>query len=61
MYQWYLDNYRYSLRSTSGILMTIGKVIGLPVVSGWLSVGLRYTIGLWMTIGKVYSLPVVSG
>ena len=31
---WYLDDYRDSLSSTSGILMTIGKVGGLPVVSG---------------------------
>ena len=34
VYQWYLDDYRDNLRSTSGILMTIGKVGGLPVVSG---------------------------
>ena len=33
VYQWYLDVYRDSLKSTSGILMTIGKVGGLPVVS----------------------------
>ena len=34
VYQWYLVDYRDNLRSTSGIMMTIGKVGGLPVVPG---------------------------
>ena len=61
-----LGDYMDNLRSTSGILMTIGKVGGLPVVSGWLNVksevyqlnlydfsySRRSTSGIWMTIGK---------
>ena len=56
-----------SRRSTSGTLMTIGKVGGLPVVSGLLlvksevyqwnlddySYSLRSTSGIWMITGKV--------
>ena len=34
VYQWYLDDYRDSLRSTSDSWKTIGKVWGLQVVSG---------------------------
>ena len=34
VYQWYLDDYRDSLRSASGFLVTIEKVRGLQVVSG---------------------------
>ena len=34
VYQWYLNDYRDSLRSTSGFWITIEKVRGLPVVSG---------------------------
>ena len=34
VYQWYLADYMYNLRSTSGILLTKGKVWGLQVVSG---------------------------
>ena len=33
-YQWYLDDYRDSMRTASGIWMTIAKIGGLPVVSG---------------------------
>ena len=56
-----------SLRSTSGILMNIGKVGGLPVVSQLLEVtdevyqwylddyrdSLRSLSDIWKTIGKV--------
>ena len=38
-----------SLRSTSGIVMTMGKK------------NRRSTSGIWMTIGKVGGLPVESG
>ena len=34
VYQWYLDDYRDSLRSTRGIWMTIEIDSGLPVVLG---------------------------
>ena len=33
VFQWYMDDYRDSLRSTSGFWITIDKVRGLPVVS----------------------------
>ena len=34
MYLWYRDDYRDSMRSISGIVMTIGKGGGLQMVSG---------------------------
>ena len=70
VYQWYLDDYKDSLRSTSGVWMTIGKIYGLPVVSVCLKMksyvyqwflddcrdSQRSTSGIWMTIikSKIY-------
>ena len=64
VYQWDMDIYRDSLRSTSGICMTIGIVCGLTVVYGCLKIktnvyqrymddnrgSVRSTSGSWMTI-----------
>ena len=46
VYKWYLNDYRVSLRSTSGSWVTIVKV--------------GSTSGIWMIICKGVGLPVVS-
>ena len=53
LYQWYLDDYRDSLRSTSGSWMKIVKSYVNQLHLDDNRDGLRSISGIWMTIGKV--------